>query len=574
MRLLNRTTSITYPYRRSLVLLSLMLGLLVLVIRGYDLQVLRRDFLSLQGDARQQRVVEIPAHRGMITDRNGEPLAISTPVDSIWANPSQFLEKADSLHILAKKLQLNPKALQEKLSKADTREFVYVKRQLPPAEAQQVMEMGLPGVFLQREYRRYYPAGEVTAHVLGFTNIDDQGQEGLELAFNDWLRGEPGRKRVVRDRFGRVIEDIESIKPANPGRELRLSIDKRLQYLAYRELKAAVRKHRADSGSLVILDSFTGEVLAMVNQPAFNPHNRDDFRGELYRNRAITDVFEPGSAMKPFTIAAALEHGYVQAGTKINTAPGFIKVSGHKIRDVRNYGVLDIQGIIQHSSNVGATRLAMDMPASDLWHTYTRFGFGQGVGSGFPGESPGVLRNFDSWAKIEQATLAFGYGVSTTAAQLAHAYSVLANGGYDRQISFVPTKSTAGAERVLSERTAGQVRAMLATVVEEGGTGTQASVPGYKIAGKTGTARQATPQGYSEEDYFSIFAGFAPLSDPRLVVVVVINRPEGQYYGGQVAAPVFAAVMEDALRLLNIAPDDLQTLYARRVVSGGGDYDG
>lgn len=574
MRLLNRKTSITYPYRRSLVLLGLMLSLLILVIRGYDLQVLRRDFLSLQGEARRQRVVEIPAHRGMIVDRNGEPLAISTPVDSVWVHPAQFLENPDSLHILAKKLQLDPKTLQEKLSKADSREFAYVKRQLPPAEAREVMELDLPGVFLQREYRRYYPAGEVTAHVLGFTNIDDRGQEGLELAFNDWLRGEPGRKRVVRDRLGHIVEDIESIKPARPGRDLRLSIDKRLQYLAYRELKAAVQKHRAASGSLVMLDSFTGEVLAMANQPPFNPHNRDHFRADLYRNRAITDVFEPGSTMKPFTIAAALEHGYAEADTKIDTAPGFIKVSGHKIRDARNYGVLDIQGIIQHSSNVGATKLALSMPASDLWHTYTRFGFGRGTGSGFPGESTGVLHDFDQWAKIEQATLAYGYGVSATATQLAHAYSMLANGGYDHPVVFVPNKPSASATRVLSERTARQIRAMLATVVEEGGTGTQANIPGYKIGGKTGTARHATSEGYSEEDYFSLFAGFAPLSNPRLVMVVVINRPEGQYYGGQVAAPVFAAVMEDALRLLNVPPDDLQTLYARGPDPGGGAYDG
>lgn len=574
MRLLNRKTSITYPYRRGLVLLALMLSLLVLAARDYDLQVLRRDFLSLQGDARRQRVVEIPAHRGMITDRNGEPLAISTPVDSIWVNPSQFLENPDSVHILAKKMQLNSKTLREKLSKADSREFVYVKRQLPPAEAQEVMDMGLPGVFLQREYRRYYPAGEVTAHVLGFTNIDDQGQEGLELAYNDWLRGEPGRKRVVRDRLGHIVEDIESIKPASPGHDLRLSIDKRLQYLAYRELKAAVQKHQADSGSLVMLDSFTGEVLAMVNQPSFNPHNRDDFRGELYRNRAITDVFEPGSTMKPFTVAAALENGYVKPETKIDTAPGFIRVSGHKIRDERNYGVLDIPGIIQHSSNVGATKLALGMPASDLWHTYTRFGFGRGTGSGFPGESPGVLQDSDDWAEIEQATLAFGYGVSMTATQLAHAYSILANGGYDRPVTFVPQKSPVKGASVLSAQTARQIRAMLATVVEEGGTGTQASVPGYRIGGKTGTARQATAQGYSEEDHFSLFAGFAPLSNPRLVMVVVIKRPKGQYYGGQVAAPVFAAVMEDALRLLNVPPDDLKTLYARRPVERERAYDG
>ncbi len=433
---------------------------------------------------------------------------------------------------------------------------------MPPALAEEVAGLGLRGVFLQTEYRRYYPGAEVSGHVLGFTDIDDHGQEGIELAYDGWLAGKTGQKRVLRDRLGRTVADIESIQPAEPGKDLQLSIDKRLQYLAYRELKAAVLKQNAKSGSLVMLDCNSGEVLAMVNQPAFNPHNRKDLLGENYRNRSVTDVFEPGSTMKPFTIAAALENGYIKPNSKINTSPGFIKISNYTINDSEDHGVLDIEGVLRYSSNVGATKIALGMPASDLWNAYTRFGFGRVTNSGFPGEVPGYLGHFDQWNAAEQATLSYGYGLATTALQLAHAYSIIANGGYSYPISFQLRREPVSPTRVLSEKTIAEVRHMLVSAVDGDGTGRAARVPGYKIAGKTGTARKAVAGGYSESDYVALFVGMAPATRPELVTVVVIDNPgSGKYYGGEIAAPVFANVMRDALRLLNVAPDDIGSLY-------------
>ncbi len=555
-------------------LVLIMTGFVVLALRAYDLQVLRGDFLTLQGDARQQRVINVPAHRGMIVDRHGEPLAVSTPVDSIWVDPSRFVMDKKALRALAGKLNMSSGVLQRKILRDDTREFVYLKRQLPPAVAQDVITAGLSGVFLQREYKRYYPTAEVTAHLLGFTDIDDQGQEGVELAYNDWLAGGAGRKRVIQDRLGRVVEDLESIEPARPGQDLKLSIDKRLQYLTYRELKSVVQRHKAVSGSAVMLDSYSGEILAIANQPAFNPHKREDLRGEKYRNRAVTDVFEPGSTVKPFTIAAALENRYIKRGSKIDTSPGFVKVGSYTIKDNRNHGVLSIESIISLSSNVGATRLSLGMPASALWHVYNRFGFGRTTGSGFPGESTGYLNHFDRWSKVEQATLSYGYGLATTALQLAQAYSVIANGGYSHPLTYIARQSPPESVRVISDATAEAMRKMLISVVDEGGTGRKAHVPGYRMAGKTGTVRKSTAHGYSEEEYISLFAGLGPVNDPRLVVVVVIDQPGGdEYYGGQVAAPVFSAIMEDALRILNIAPDDPRSLYARNREPGSASGD-
>ena len=567
----HKNSKINFTVRRYAVLTMAVASFVVLAARAYDLQVLRHEFLNWQGTARQQRVVKEIAHRGVISDRNGEPLAISTPVDSVWVSPEEFLRNEKSLPLLAQKLQLDVTNLQEKLQNNSNREFVYIKRQLPPIVAAAVKALELDGVYLQREYKRYYPAAEVTGHIIGFTDIDDRGQEGIELAYDDWLVGRSGLKRVLRDRLGRVVGDIDSIEIARPGRDLQLSIDKRLQYLAYRELKKAVQQHKAKSGSLVLLDSYSGEVLAMVNQPTFNPNNRNEMRGELYRNRAVTDLFEPGSTMKPFTVAAALEYQHVKSDSKVDTRPGYLKVSGHKISDTRNYGILTLEGVFRHSSNVAASKLALNMPASEIWHTYNRFGFGRGTGSGFPGEAVGVLNHFDDWGQLEQATMAFGYGLSTTALQLAHAYSVLANGGYDYPVTFVrQTEPTAGS-RVLSKASTNQLKFFMSSVVDEGGTGRRAHVPGYRIAGKTGTVRKSTQQGYSDNAHLSIFAGMAPLSDPRLVMVVVINEPQGkQYYGGQVAAPVFASVMADALRLFNIAPDDPQTLIVESQIVVGG----
>ncbi|MBN1378472.1 MAG: penicillin-binding protein 2 [Gammaproteobacteria bacterium] len=559
-----------FAIRRYSVVVCILAGLTLLTARAYELQVLNSDFLHSQGTARQQRVVAVPAHRGTISDRNNEPLAISTPVDSIWVNPEEFLSDPSTLYRLAQQLELDPQSIQSKLAGTEDREFIYIVRQLPPSRAAEINKSGLPGVYLQREYRRYYPTAEVAAHILGFTDIDDHGQEGIELAYDAWLAGHPGAKRVVRDRLGQVIENVDSIEAANPGHDLTLSIDRRLQFLAYRELKAAVQKHNAESGSLVLLDSFTGEVLAMVNQPAFNPHKRDELHGDRYRNRAVTDVFEPGSTMKPFTAAAALEYDYLKPTSKVNTSPGLVRVSGHDIKDLRNYGVLDLQGIFLHSSNVGATKVALSMPASELWHTYNRFGFGHSTGSGFPGESIGTLNHFDQWSKLEQATMSFGYGLSVTALQLAHAYSILANGGFDRPITLVRQDEPAVAQRVLSAETAETLRNSLSSVVDDG-SGRLAKVPGYRIAGKTGTVRKLTKSGYSNESHMSVFAGMAPLSNPRLVMVVVVNKPSGeQYYGGQVAAPVFGNVIADALRLLNIPPDDPKAMFVDRIDKVGG----
>jgi cell division protein FtsI (penicillin-binding protein 3) len=488
----------------------------------------------------------------------------------VWVNPTEFSRDLSALFTLARKLDLDPAILRKKVVDSKDREFLYIKRQLPPALAEEVAGLELPGVFLQTEYRRYYPTAEVSAHVLGFTDIDDHGQEGIELAYDNWLAGKTGLKKVLRDRLGRTVADIESIRPAESGKDLQLSVDKRLQYLAYRELKAAVLKQNAESGSLVMLDCNSGEVLAMVNQPAFNPHNRKDLLGNNYRNRSVTDVFEPGSTMKPFTIAAALENGHIKPGSKINTAPGFVKIANYVINDSENHGVLDIEGILRYSSNVGATQIALGMPASDLWHVYNRFGFGRITNSGFPGEVSGYLGHFDRWSTAEHATLSYGYGLATTALQLAHAYSIIANGGSSYPVSFQLRREPPVATRVLAEKTVGEIRRMLVSAVNGDGTGRAARVPGYKIAGKTGTARKSVAGGYSEDEYVALFVGMAPATGPELVTVVVINNPGGgKYYGSEIAAPVFANVMRDALRLLNVAPDDIDSLYVDSDINTG-----
>jgi cell division protein FtsI (penicillin-binding protein 3) len=546
--------------RRWLVLALFGLGTLSLVARAVDLQVMDRDFLQGQGDARQQRVVEIPAHRGDIEDRNGEALAISTPVDSVWANPQQTMLARDRLGELGRVLGMDHDELYRRLAERAQREFVYIRRHINPDLAERVMALEVPGVAIQREYRRYYPMGEVVGHLLGFTDIDDHGQEGLELAYDEWLTGRPGAKRVLRDRLGRSVEDVESIRATVPGKTLLVSIDRRIQYLAYRELKAAVTDHKARSGSLVMLDPGTGEILAMVNQPAFNPNNRRDFRGRLYRNRAVTDVFEPGSTIKPFTIAAALESGSHRPSSLIDTAPGLLRVGRHTIRDIRNYGRIDLSTVITKSSNVGASKIALALDPEALWGIYHRVGFGAVTGSGFPGEAAGVLSDAGRWRELERATLGFGYGLSVTALQLAQAYAVLAADGVHRPATFMRDTSEApgSGRRVLSQKTTAQLRGMLESVVGAQGTGNRAAVPGYRVAGKTGTVRKSTAGGYSEDRYVSVFAGMAPASNPRLVAVVVINEPDdGAYYGGEVAAPVFSRVVGGALRLLDVPPDNL-----------------
>jgi cell division protein FtsI (penicillin-binding protein 3) len=538
-----------------------LLSSVALVARAVQLQVMETEFLQGQGKARYLREVSLPTTRGVISDRNGEPLAVSTPVDSIWVNPKELLEEPEHIEGLAGVLSADPDEMERKLTQRAGREFVWLKRRLHPDVAREVRSLQAPGVYLQREYRRFYPAGEVAAHLVGFTNIDDVGQEGLELAYNDWLSGTPGSKRVIRDRLGRTVEEVEIIRKPEPGKDLRLTIDRRLQYLAYRELTRTVREHGARSGSVVLLDVETGEVLAMVNQPSYNPNNPAS-GAEGLRNRAMTDVFEPGSVMKPFAVLSVLENGLARPETPVDTNPGYVYMSGYTIRDHHNYGVLDLTGVLTKSSNVGVSQLALQLESERMWDTYTRMGFGEATGTGFPGESAGVLRNHRRWRPVEQATISYGYGVSVTVLQLAQAFAALADEGRLRQPSLVLGANNPPIS-VADPRLAREVAAMLETVPGPEGTGKKARVANYRVAGKTGTSRKASAAGYAAR-YVASFAGFAPASDPRLVCVAVINDPSGdEYYGGAVAAPLFSRVMEGALRLLNVPPDD----YAASLVN-------
>jgi cell division protein FtsI (penicillin-binding protein 3) len=551
-------------------LLIFLLCSIALVARAVNLQIVDTEFLQDQGEARYLREVVVPTRRGNILDRNGEPLAVSTPVDSVWVNPKVLLQSPEDIEPLANVLGVDADEIERRLTQRSTREFVWLRRRLHPDVAAQIESLKLHGVFLQKEYRRFYPAGEVTSHVIGFTNIDDVGQEGLELAYNDWLQGKPGLKRIIRDRRGRTIEHVEMVRESVPGHDLSLTIDRRLQYLAYRELKRTVLKHGARSGSVVLLDVKSGEVLAMVNQPSYNP-NHSNMDSEGLRNRAITDVFEPGSVMKPFAVASALETGRWTPTTPIDTTPGYINVSGHTISDHRNYGPIDVTRLITKSSNVAATKIALDLEPEHMWNTYDRFGFGDVTGTGFPGESAGVLRNHRRWRRVEQATLAYGYGISVTVLQLAEAFAALADEGRLRRPSLVMGATNPPAS-VLDPTIARQVAAMLETVTGPEGTGKNAQVKNYRVSGKTGTSRKASASGYASR-YIASFAGFVPSSDPQLVGVVMINDPSGgQYYGGLVAAPLFSTIMTGALRLLDIPPDNYEgmVVQASDLTLGGG----
>ena len=552
-----RTTK-RFVGRVTLVMVFFALIATALGARAVHLQVLNKEFLNHQADTRHLRTEKISAHRGTISDRNGEPLAISTPVDSVWANPKELARAVDSVPKLAGILGLDSQLLIRRITRSMEKEFLYLKRHLSPDQAAKVMALKLPGINVQREYRRYYPASEVTGHLIGFTNIDDEGQEGLEYAFNHWLAGESGAKRVLKDRLGRSVENVESIRPARHGKDLRTSIDLRIQYLAYRTLKAAIQSYNAESGSIVVLDIQTGEVLAIVNQPTYNPNDRSQFSAERYRNRAITDIFEPGSSIKPLVVAAALESGDFRPSSIVDTAPGYVTVGTKRIEDSRNLGRVSLTTILARSSNVGITKLAMSLQPDQLWQTMTRFGLGALTSSSFPGESAGLLTHYSHWQPISQATLAYGYGVSVTPLQLAQAYATLGSDGRMFPVSLVALDQPNEGDQVITPDTATAVRRMLEEVVRPGGTGTKAAVTGYRIAGKTGTAWKFAAGGYSEDKYISIFAGLAPASDPRLAAVVVIDEPAGElYYGSDVAAPVFADVMSESLRLLAIPPDAL-----------------
>jgi cell division protein FtsI (penicillin-binding protein 3) len=551
-------------------LMIFLLCSVALIARAVNLQVMETDFLQGQGEARFMREVTIPSTRGVISDRNGEPLAVSTPVDSVWVHPGQLLEYPEDIEPLARLLGADADDIERKLTQRATKQFVWLKRRLNPEITTRIEALDLHGVYLQKEYRRFYTAGEVTSHVIGFTNIDDVGQEGLELAYNNWLAGSPGSKRVIRNRKGEAVEEVALIKESQPGQDLRLTIDRRLQYLAYRELKSTVLKHGARSGSVVVLDVDTGEVLAMVNQPSYNPNDPSGHDTDGMRNRAVTDVIEPGSVMKPIAIASVLENGIAVPSSPVETSPGYTVISGHTIRDHRDYGLLDVTGVLTKSSNVGVTQLALQLEPEQMWDTYNRLGFGEATGTGFPGESAGVLRNHRRWRKLEQATISYGYGVSATPLQMAQAYAALANGGKLRQPAFIQGSNNPPISAI-DTRIANQVAAMLETVTSIDGTGKRARVDNYRIAGKTGTSHKASASGYADSRYVSSFAGFGPVSNPRLVCVVVINDPTGdEYYGGLVAAPLFSSVMTGAMRLMNIPPDNFPAMMASAAESPGG----
>jgi cell division protein FtsI (penicillin-binding protein 3) len=533
---------------------------MALVARAVHLQVFNTEFLHREAAARHLRVATLAATRGAIVDRNGEALAASVPVDSVWVDPPQVLEAPEQLPDLARVLDKDPDELTARLTRNVGKHFVYLARHVNPVVAARVAALDIPGVHLMREYRRYYPAGEVAGHLLGFTNVDDQGQEGLELAFDNYLRGIPGRKKVLRDRLGRVVEDVESIDLPRPGGQLVSSIDLRIQYLAHRELKSALQQFRASSGSVVVLDVTTGEVLAMVNQPAWNPNARGRAEGgvatETLRNRAVTDILEPGSTLKPLIVAAALESGRFRPGSRIDTNPGVIRVGNKDIEDKQNYGVMDLATILAKSSNVGATMIAMQLDREFLWNSLARFGIGRLSGSSFPGESAGVLPHFQNWRPITQAVVAYGYGLSMTPLQLAQAYAVLGADGLYRPVSLVRLDKPPIARRVLAPESARAVVGMLEQVIGPDGTGQKAAVVGYRVAGKTGTARKLAAGGYSQDRHTAVFAGLAPASNPRLAITVVVDDPRGGvYFGGQVAAPVFSSVAAGSLRILAIPPD-------------------
>lgn len=552
-----------YRIRLRFVLGMLLLIAAALVARAVDLQLLDDGFLEGQGDARYTRIAKLSANRGGIYDRNGEALAASMPVDTVWASPPQVMKASDQIPRLAEALNRDPKWLTQVLSSNLERDFVYLVRHMRPSDAAQVAALKVPGVYLLREYQRFYPAGEVTGHLLGFTKkYEDIGQEGLELAYDRWLGAEAGAKRIIQDRYGRTVEDIESIRAPRPGSDLVTSIDLRIQYLAYRELKAAVQQRHAKAGSIVVLDVTTGEILAMVNQPSYNPNDRDQVAPSRYRNRAATDIFEPGSSIKPFVAAAGLASGRYHAGTIIDTSP--FRVGIKLLEDHKPLGAVSLTTVIAKSSNVGMSKMAMTLAPESMWRTLDAFGFGQVSGSGFPGESAGLLNDPAHWSRISQATMSYGYGLAVTPLQLAHAYATLAAGGVSRPVTLRRVDEPVEGQRVVEEHVARELLEMMESVVSQDGTGKSAALAGYRVAGKTGTAWKVMTSGYGtdgDRKYMTTFGGVVPASRPRLAAIVVIDEPGGQvYYAGEVAAPVFANVMAGALRLMGVPPDGLDQL--------------
>ena len=558
-------------WRYSLVISLMLVASVFLSYRALQIQVLDNTFLRNQGDARHLRTIDLPAHRGMLLDRNGEVLALSSPVVSVWAEPNDVPLETKSLLKLAELLDKPVDQLKHQVLQKRDKEFVYLKRHLKPSVEKQVKALDIPGVSTLREFKRYYPGGEVAAHLVGFSDIDEQGLEGLELQANERLKGYPGRDRVIQDRRGVIFNSVDLISEPQSGEDVALSIDKRLQYIAFRELQKVVKTHAAKTASLVLLDARTGEVLALANIPSYNPNNLTQIKTEDLRNRAITDLIEPGSTIKPFIVAAALETKQFGLNTPINTTPGYMRVGRATIKDIRNFGQMNLTSVIQKSSNVGITKVALSMPREVLWEKLSDMGFGEMTGSDFPGEVLGYLPFFGEWKEITQATLSYGYGMSVTPLQLAQAYSIFANDGILNPVSLYKVDGVIRGQRVLSSDVTKKVMAMMETVISREGTAWEARVPGYRVAGKTGTVKKAIKGGYSEDDYLALFAGVVPASSPRLVGVVVVDEPSNKhYYGGKVAAPVFANVMSEALRLLNIAPDDLESEKVRMAYADGG----
>jgi cell division protein FtsI (penicillin-binding protein 3) len=562
-----------YRWRSAVVFACVALAAVGLAARAVELQLVNHDYLAKQGDDRSMRVVKIAAHRGAITDRNGEPLAISTPVDSVWVNPQELNENVDQLPKLARALKEDQQTLARRITSNLDREFLYLVRHMPPEQAAQVKALGIPGVYLLREYKRYYPAGEVSGHVVGFTTVDDRGQEGLELGFDQLLNGEDGAKRVLQDSYGRYVQNIESIRAPRPGRDLTTSIDLRIQYLAYRELKAAMQEYGARAGSVITIDVDTGEVLAIVNQPSYNPNDREQLKAGLYRNRAATDIFEPGSSVKPFIMAAALASGQYKPDSVVDTSPGFFKVGNKIEEDEHNFGIIDMATVLAKSSNVGIAKIALSLQPEQIWRTLTGLGLGQVTGSNYPGESAGTLSHYSHWRPIGIATMSHGYSLSVTPLQLAHAYATIGAGGIKRPITFERVSGPVPGEQVMDPKVARELVQLMEQVVEKGGTATRASLMGYRVSGKTGTAFKSIAGGYSTDRIMAVFAGLVPASHPKLATVVVIDEPSRDVkevgilaQGGTVAAPVFASIMSGALRLMDIPPDDLQNVPAATLV--------
>uniref|UniRef100_Q47A98 Peptidoglycan D,D-transpeptidase FtsI n=1 Tax=Dechloromonas aromatica (strain RCB) TaxID=159087 RepID=Q47A98_DECAR len=542
-------------WRSRTVGLLLMAAFLTLVARGFYLQVIHNDFLQEKGDSRYRRDIEISASRGKIVDRNGDMLAVSTPMKSIWAIPGDARTmNVSQKRQLAEMLDMNVRELDGKLASDKT--FTYVKRQVSPETADRIAAIKFPGVHQEKEYRRFYPTGDMTAHIVGFTGVDDKGLEGVELAFQNSLFGHPGSRTVIRDRRGSIVEDVGATKPPQDGKDVRLALDSKIQYLAYSQLKNAVETNNAKAGGAIVIDARTGEVLALANWPTYNPNNRERLSGAQLRNRAITDTFEPGSVMKPFTAALALEKGKVRFDTVINTAPGRLTIGSATISDAHPHGALSVAEIIQKSSNVGTAKIALGFSPQEMWELFDSLGFGQAPNLGFPGEVNGRLRPWKNWRPIEQATMSYGHGISVSLIQLARAYTVFARDGELMPLSLTKIDDAPphGA-RIFSPQTMRELRVMLEMAVQPEGTAPKARVPGYRVGGKTGTAYKVEGGVYARK-YVASFVGIAPIGEPRLVVAVMIDEPSGgAHYGGDVAGPAFSQIAGGALRTLGVPPD-------------------